>query len=268
MRFSRRRLDDAAANPADDLATDDLPLDEDEDEATASPVSADSADDDTDEADGVDDDDDDEDDDEDDSLDDDEWDEYDRSQDWRDDGPFDIEEVDLQADDVMRVDLGALIVTPSPGMRLQLLADQKSGLILHLIGHLGDSGIKITLFAAPATDGYASEIRHDILRQAPAGATVEQARGPFGTEIRRVIKTTTPQGQEGFAPLRDWYVDGPRWVLNGQLLGQAALDTAKAGPAVELEEFFRNIVVRRGSEAKLPGQVIALTPPATAVAAS
>lgn len=41
------------------------------------------------------------------------WQAWDASFD-RDEGPFDIEEVDLDADDVTRVDLGAVVVTPFP----------------------------------------------------------------------------------------------------------------------------------------------------------
>jgi len=45
------------------------------------------------------------------------------SQDWREEGPFDIDEVDLEADGVPRLDLGALIVTPEDDMQIQIIAD-------------------------------------------------------------------------------------------------------------------------------------------------
>ena len=37
----------------------------------------------------------------------------------RDEGPFDIEEVDLDQDDVQRIDLGALVVTPFEGKSMR-----------------------------------------------------------------------------------------------------------------------------------------------------
>ncbi|MEE3553429.1 hypothetical protein QO159_30390, partial [Pseudomonas aeruginosa] len=36
----------------------------------------------------------------------------------REDGPFDIDEVDLDADDVERIDFGSLIVTPFENMQM------------------------------------------------------------------------------------------------------------------------------------------------------
>lgn len=43
----------------------------------------------------------------------DEWEQLDESRDWRADGPFDISEVDLDADDVQRLDFDSLVLTPS-----------------------------------------------------------------------------------------------------------------------------------------------------------
>jgi hypothetical protein len=56
-------------------------------------------------------------------------------------------------------------------------------------------------------------------------------------------------------------VPGPRWLLHAQLGGRAALDTAGQGSAAELEEFFRNLIVRRGDEALVPGAAVTLRPP-------
>ena len=42
----------------------------------------------------------------------------------REDGPFDIDEVDLDADDVERIDFGSLIVTPFENMQMQIQLDQ------------------------------------------------------------------------------------------------------------------------------------------------
>ena len=44
--------------------------------------------------------------------------------DWRADGPFDSEEVDLTDDGVARIDLGAVIVTPWEGLGLQLQVNE------------------------------------------------------------------------------------------------------------------------------------------------
>src|SRR5690606_22626403 len=51
------------------------------------------------------------------------WDAWDAEFD-RDWGPFDIEEVDLDADDTKRLDLGTLVVTPFEKMTMQLQVDK------------------------------------------------------------------------------------------------------------------------------------------------
>ncbi|MDR0416528.1 MAG: DUF3710 domain-containing protein [Propionibacteriaceae bacterium] len=192
----------------------------------------------------------------------DEWLDLDLSRDWREDGPFDIAEVDLDADDVTRVDLGALIVTPQDGFKLQLVVDRKTQVTTTLIAAADDAALHVQVLAAPASSGYTAEVREQILAAAEAaGHAAELAAGPFGTEIRRRVTVSGDGGQEGVAPLRDWLVEGPRWLLHAELRGRAALDTAARGPAAELEEFFRNLVVRRGEAAIVPGAPVPLRPP-------
>jgi hypothetical protein len=193
----------------------------------------------------------------------DEWLELDLSRDWREDGPFDIEEVDLDADEVNRVDLGALIVTPQPGLKIQLAVDAKAKTATTLIvAAAADALLQLRVLAAPASRGYTAEVRATLEEEATAaGGTSTLAEGPFGTELRRIVKVAAPDGSTGSAPLRDWLVEGPRWLLHAQLGGRAALDVNAQGPAAELEEFFRNLVVRRGAEAIVPGNPVSLRPP-------
>jgi len=192
----------------------------------------------------------------------DQWVQFDLSQDWREDGPFDIDEVDLSADDVERIDLGAVIITPEKGMTIKLVADATTQQVMHvLVEHGPQAAVQITVFAAPA-DGsdYCAEIRQDIIDHTDNAKVIEMVEGPFGTELRRVLAVTDDQGREGFAPLRDWLVAGPRWVLDVRLIGQAALDGDNKGVAAVFEEFVHNIVVRRGDQAMVPGTVVPLKP--------
>ena len=48
-------------------------------------------------------------------------------------GPFDIDEVDLDEDDVQRIDLGALVVTPFEEMQLQLQVSFRYTMILSAV---------------------------------------------------------------------------------------------------------------------------------------
>ena len=106
------------------------------------------------------------------------------------------------------------------------------------------------------------EIRDDLVEEAQqAGGSAELADGPFGTEVRRVMPQTGPNGEQMFHVSRVWFAEGPRWLLRGTLLGEAALaeaGDAKAGPFIE---FFRNLIVRRGSKPMVPGELITMELP-------
>ena len=186
----------------------------------------------------------------------------DEDDDPRADGPFDIEEVDLGQDDITRIDLGSLILTPWQRLNLQLQVHEATQQVRAVTGIWRNSGLEISLFAAPASGGLADDLREELVEEAQqAGGTAELARGPFGTEVRRVMPQTGPQGQQLFHVSRIWFAEGPRWLLRGTLLGEAALaegGEAKAGPFVE---FFRNLVVRRGDKPMVPGELITMELP-------
>ena len=54
------------------------------------------------------------------------WVALDERTDFRDDGPFDLNEVDLDADDIDRLDFGSVILTPFDEMQLQLQIDENT----------------------------------------------------------------------------------------------------------------------------------------------
>lgn len=187
----------------------------------------------------------------------------DADEDLRADGPFDFDEVDLGVDDVTRVDLGTLIVTPWPGLNLQLQVNEGTRQVQALTGVWQKSGLEVALFAAPASGGLARELRDDIIEEAQqAGGTAEVAQGPFGAEIRRVLPQQGPKHEQLYHVSRIWFAEGPRWLLRGTLLGEAALgqDETKAAPFLE---FFRNLVVRRGDKPMVPGEQMTMELPRT-----
>lgn len=192
----------------------------------------------------------------------DEWDELDESRDWRDDGPFDITEVDLDDDDVPRVSFGPLVLTPSENMELQLQMNPETQEIQTALVMLAGSGLEIALFAAPASGGMARDVRREVLTSTRAeGGHAELAPGPFGTEIRRMVQVQMEDGQEGTHISRTWLAEGPRWLLRGVLMGEACLDETDQGPALPFVEFFKNIVVVRGDRPRPAGDVIPMTLP-------
>lgn len=192
----------------------------------------------------------------------DEWIEYDKSADWREEGPFDIDEVDLDSDDIPRLDLGSLIVTPEEGMQIQIIADSGSGVGLALVLSQDNSALQLEVKAAPLSGGYAAEIRNLIIEETlSAGGNAERVKGPYGTELRRVVPVETSEHADTFAPMRDWLVEGPRWILVARLIGEAAVDVSGDGASRHFEDVFRNLIVRRGEDPMAPGQTVPLKLP-------
>lgn len=197
----------------------------------------------------------------------DKWEVLDASEDWRVDGPFDIDEVDLAADEVERMDFGAFILTPFPGMKVQIQAEPQTKQIRSVMVSEGRAGIEIAVFAAPAKTSMVADIRADMITAAEqAGGRVLLAEGPFGTEIRRVVPVDLPDGRRGFHHSRTWLVQGPRWLLRGMLMGDVAQHSGNDGDSELWYEFFANIVVRRDDKPRIPGELIPLAMPKTVVA--
>ena len=179
----------------------------------------------------------------------------------RDEGPFDIDEVDLEADDVKRLDLGSLVVTPFPGMNLQLSVN-KDQVPQAIIVSDGDSAIEVALFGAPARTAYIPEVRREIIAASQGkNARTTIRRGPFGTEIARAFPVQTKEGGVGMQISRTWLAEGPSWVLRGVVFGKAALEPQNEDATITLTEFFANLVVRRGTKPVAPGAVIPFTIP-------
>ena len=180
----------------------------------------------------------------------------------RDEGPFDIEEVDLDADDVKRLDLGTLVITPFPKMTMQLQVDKEKKKVQAILVADGASAMEVAVFAGPMRTSMIPEIRDDVISgTANAGGTVDVVGGPFGAELRRRMPVKDAQGKPAVHVSRTWLVDGPGWVLRGVLMGKAALDPTDQDAELTLLEFFANLVVRRGSAPAAPGSVLTMSVP-------
>ncbi|MDR0837926.1 MAG: DUF3710 domain-containing protein [Propionibacteriaceae bacterium] len=193
---------------------------------------------------------------------DDEWTRVDESKDWREDGPFDISEVDLDADEIQRLDFGALVVTPFVGMNLQLQVSNRDQSIQTLLVSYKGSALQVSLLAAPGNTNYVAETREAILaNSASNNAKVEVVTGPLGVEIRQQVPLTPPDGRTITQSARTWLVQGPRWMLRGVLIGAAGKDDGLGEPTEMLYEFFCNLVVNRPGTPLAPGSIVPLTPP-------
>lgn len=177
----------------------------------------------------------------------------------RTEGPWD------EADEypsVPRVDLGALLIPQSSDFRIQVQADQTSGVISQVSLVTDTSAVQLQPYAAPRSGGMWDDVRGQISGQInKSGGLVEEKTGPFGVELRAQV-----QGQDGaLQPARFCGVDGPRWFVRMVFLGQAARDPAAATP---LEEAVRHVVIVRGDQAMPMGNALPMRVPAEATAAA
>ncbi|HEX6337932.1 MAG TPA: DUF3710 domain-containing protein [Jiangellaceae bacterium] len=174
-------------------------------------------------------------------------------------GPYDSAEVDVERARADRIDLGALLVPRVEGMKLQLQVDEKSGRPASVMVVLDDGAVQMIPVAAPRSSGLWDQTRLQIAADAQRrGGTVEEAAGPFGTEVRIVLPVTTPDGKKAVQPSRSVGIDGPRWMLRATFLGAATSSPEAFGRLVQV---VRDTVVVRGDNPMAPGDLIALRPP-------
>lgn len=177
----------------------------------------------------------------------------------RPNGPFDESEIDLERARADRVDLGGLLVPTAADLKLQLQVDEKSGRATSAMVVMGDAAVQLIPVAAPRSSGLWEQTKLQILSDAHRrGGTVEEASGPFGTEIRIVLPVTTADGKKAVQPSRITGIDGPRWMLRVTFLGSA---TTKPDVFARLVQVVRDTVVIRGQAPMPPGDLIPLHPP-------
>jgi hypothetical protein len=176
----------------------------------------------------------------------------------RPNGPFDESEIDLERARADRVDLGGLLVPTGTDLKLQLQVDEKSGRATSAMVVLGDAAVQLIPVAAPRSSGLWEQTKLQILADARRrGGTVEEAAGPFGTEVRIVLPVTTADGKKAVQPSRITGIDGPRWMLRVTFLGSA---TTKPDVFSRLVQVVRDTVVIRGQAPMPPGDLIPLRP--------
>lgn len=175
----------------------------------------------------------------------------------RPDGPWDVTEVDLN-DGTERLDLGALRVPPMAGIDVQVQVDETSGNVVQLTFARPDGAVQVQPYAAPRSGGLWDSVRGQIKSSInTGGGLVEEADGPFGTELRAQIRS---DGSATMQPARFVGIEGPRWFLRAVFLGAAARPGAAAD---SLESVVRSLVVIRGTDAMPVGEPIVLRLPAT-----
>ena len=179
-----------------------------------------------------------------------------RSGSTRERGPWDVSEVPERG---RRADLGALWLPGRDGMQLRMEVEKSSQIVTAAAVSLEGSALQLQVFAAPRTEGIWDDIRAEIAESVvKQGGSVDDLPGPFGRELLARLPVRTTEGRTGHRPARFIGHDGPRWFLRGVLTGRAAIDPADA---VALEDIFADAVVVRGSEPRVPRELLPLTVP-------
>ncbi|MDR0432025.1 MAG: DUF3710 domain-containing protein [Bifidobacteriaceae bacterium] len=177
-------------------------------------------------------------------------------------GPRDVSEVTSRG---TRLDLGALWVPVSEQSTIRLDIDKKSGRLVAVNIAQDGANLRLQVFAAPKTSGIWDEVRQEMAASIESGGgNAEEVDGPFGTELRAKVPSTTRDGRTGKRSVRFVGVDGPRWFVRAEFSGKAATNAQAAEP---LEELLKEVVVSRGTEAHPPRELLTLTMPGSAQAA-
>ncbi|MBC7593046.1 MAG: DUF3710 domain-containing protein [Kineosporiaceae bacterium] len=177
-------------------------------------------------------------------------------------GPWDSSEKSPDGDETY-IDLGSLIIKGRAGFNLQLPTDGDSDEIGSAVLMTEDSGLELRAFAAARSGGLWDEVRADLIDEVERlGGNYLAVDGAFGSELQIRVPVTLPDGEEGFQPSRIIGVEGPRWLLRGTLLGDAALNPTDEGLLLEA---FRETIVVRGSDPKAPREPLLIAVPAGAV---
>lgn len=173
----------------------------------------------------------------------------------RPDGPWDEDELDEPGEG--RIDLGGLLVPAVEGMELRV--EVANELIIAATVILGDSAVQLQGFAAPRSEGIWHEIRKEIASGiTQQGGLVDELDGGLGWELRAQVPVQLPDGTQGAQLVRFVGCDGPRWFLRGVISGRAAVDPENG---TDLERIFRETVVVRGTDPMAPRDPILLRLP-------
>lgn len=144
-------------------------------------------------------------------------------------GPWDETEIDF-SDGIERLDLGGLLVTATPGVDVQVQADQTTGVVTALTFAQPGAAVQVQPYAAPKSGGMWNDVRGQIKSSiTKSGGLVEEVAGPFGVELQAQVTGDAGKMQ----PARFTGIDGPRWLLRAVFLGAAAKAGAEATDSLE-----------------------------------
>jgi hypothetical protein len=176
-------------------------------------------------------------------------------------GPWDVD--DVPADEVVRLDLGSLLIPGEEGVEIQVNLDEATGGVVAVTVVIGTSALQLQAFAAPRSEAIWPEVRAELAAEIvrDGGRVVDADDGAPDGPLAAELPFPQPDGSTALGPVRFVATDGPRWMLRGVLSGMAAVDAAAAEPLLDV---YRGVVVVRGSDPYAPREPLALRLPGDA----
>lgn len=159
---------------------------------------------------------------------------------WEEPGPRNAGEVDTSDG---YVDMGSILFPAVPGMQLRTQVADDGSTVLQILVVLGNSGVQMSVAAAPRSGGVWDEVREEIRSGfASQGATVTDVESRYGDELLVDMPMRMPDGRSGTSRMRIIGREGDRWFARIDVLGPAAA-SPEAGEGIE--KVIDRIVVRR-----------------------
>lgn len=153
---------------------------------------------------------------------------------------------------VERIDLGSLLLPPTPGREVRLQVNEATDEVGAVLLVAEDGAVELQAFSAARSGGLWEEVRPQIIADIRRrGGDCQEREGRFGPELLCRVPAKLPDGSAGVQVTRIIGVDGPRWMLRATLLGRPALEPDQAG---EWEDVIADVVVRRGEGAMPVGR--------------
>ena len=159
---------------------------------------------------------------------------------WEQPGPRNAGEVDTSDG---YVDMGSILFPAVPGMQLRTQLADDGSTVLQILVVLGNSGVQMSVAAAPRSGGVWDEVREEIRSGfASQGASVTDVESRYGDELLVDMPMRMPDGRSGTSRMRIIGREGDRWFARIDLLGPAA---ASPEAGAHIEKVIDRIVVRR-----------------------
>ena len=170
-------------------------------------------------------------------------------------GPWDANQAYPERD---RADFGSILVPVTPMQQIELATDGQR--FIWVTVKSGLSELRVHAFAAPRSGGLWADVRQEIARRAFLSQyRTRQDAKPFREAgVFAHVAVEPGNASTGTLPVRFIGIDGPRWLLRGLIIGDAATG---AEPVEPFEELLSDIVVVRGDHPMPPRDMLELRLP-------